>query len=79
MNTKTTSKGETWSRGTNSRLPFDINVNLNLSIKRHFPDVANVFQIWLTLAGYEELENSCGIWVNKERRNILIKLLIIVL
>ena len=21
-----TSKGETWSRGTNSRLPFDVNV-----------------------------------------------------
>ena len=28
----TTSKGETWSRGTNSRLPFDVNVMLNLSI-----------------------------------------------
>ena len=24
-------KGETWSRGTNSRLPFGVNVNLNLS------------------------------------------------
>ena len=24
--------GKTWSRGTNSRLPFDVNVNLNLSI-----------------------------------------------
>ena len=23
--------GKTWSRGTNSRLPFDVNVNLNLS------------------------------------------------
>ena len=23
---------ETWSRGTNSRLPFDVNVMLNLSI-----------------------------------------------
>ena len=23
--------GETWSRGTNSRLPFGVNVNLNLS------------------------------------------------
>ena len=26
-----TSKGRTWSRGTNSRLPFGVNVNLNLS------------------------------------------------
>ena len=24
------SKEETWSRGTNSRLPFDVNVKLNL-------------------------------------------------
>ena len=29
---QTTSKDETWSRGTNSRLPFDVNVMLNLSI-----------------------------------------------
>ena len=28
-----TSKGETWSRGTNSCLPFDVNVMLNLSNK----------------------------------------------
>ena len=26
-----TSNGDTWSRGTNSRLPFDIHVMLNLS------------------------------------------------
>ena len=26
----TTSKRETWSRGTNSRLPFDVNVKLNV-------------------------------------------------
>ena len=26
-----TSKGETWSRGTNSRLQFDVNAMLNLS------------------------------------------------
>ena len=25
-------KGKTWSRGSNSRLPFGVNVNLNLSI-----------------------------------------------
>ena len=24
-------KGKTWSRGTNSRLPFGVNINLNLS------------------------------------------------
>ena len=28
----TTSKGETWSRETNSRLPFDVNVMIDLSI-----------------------------------------------
>ena len=25
-------RGETWSRGTNSRFPFDVNLMLNLSI-----------------------------------------------
>ena len=29
---ETISKGETWSRGTNSCLPFDVNMMLNLSI-----------------------------------------------
>ena len=29
---QTTSKEETWSRGTNSRLPFNVNVILNLSV-----------------------------------------------
>ena len=29
---QTTSNEETWSRGRNSRLPFDVNVMLNLSI-----------------------------------------------
>ena len=29
------SKDETWSRGTNSRLPFDVNVMLNLSDSFH--------------------------------------------
>ena len=29
----TTSKGETWSRGTNLRLPFDVNMMLNLLIR----------------------------------------------
>ena len=28
---QTTRKGETWSRGTNSPLPLDVNVMLNLS------------------------------------------------
>ena len=31
MNSKRQVMGETWSRGTNSRLPFDVNVMLNLS------------------------------------------------
>ena len=29
-----TSNWETWSRGTNSRLPFDVNEMINLSIDR---------------------------------------------
>ena len=33
----TTSKEETWPRGTNSRLPFDVNVMLNLSKINSFP------------------------------------------
>ena len=32
MSSKRQVNGETWSRGTNSRLPFDVNVMLNLSI-----------------------------------------------
>ena len=32
MNSKRQVKGETWSRGTNSRLPFDVNVMFNLSL-----------------------------------------------
>ena len=32
-----TIKGKTWSRGTNSRLPFCVNVNLNLSNKKQTP------------------------------------------
>ena len=31
MNSKRQVMGETWSRGTNSRLPFDVNVLLNHS------------------------------------------------
>ena len=31
MNSKRQVRGETWSRGTNSRLAFDVNVMLNLS------------------------------------------------
>ena len=30
--------GETWSRGTNSRLPFVVNVMPNLSIVSWFPE-----------------------------------------
>ena len=29
-----TIKGKTWSHGTNSRLPFGVNVNLNLSLNK---------------------------------------------
>ena len=32
MNSKRQVNGETWSRGTNLRLPFDVNVMLNISI-----------------------------------------------
>ena len=32
-------KGKTWSRGTNSRLPFGVNMNLYLSIEKHVPMV----------------------------------------
>ena len=39
-------KGETWSRGTNSRLPFDVNVMLNLSWIL-FPSSPNEEQCWL--------------------------------
>ena len=43
-----TSKEETWSRGTNSRLPFDVNVILNLSNgKRNFPSETNKVLIFL--------------------------------
>ena len=31
-------KRKTWSRGTNSRLPFGVNVNLNLSITKNVSD-----------------------------------------
>ena len=31
MNSKLQLMGETWSRGTNWRLPFDVNMMLNLS------------------------------------------------
>ena len=30
-------KGKTWSRDTNSRSPFGVNVTLNLSIGQFFP------------------------------------------
>ena len=32
-----TIKGKTWSRDTNSRSPFGVNVTLNLSIGQFFP------------------------------------------
>ena len=39
MNSKRQEKLETWSRGTNSLLPFDVNVMLNLSIGQVYPSV----------------------------------------
>ena len=41
MNSKRQVKGETWSRGTNSRLPFDVNVMLILSIVGRRPLMSN--------------------------------------
>ena len=37
------SRGETWSRGTNSRFPFDVNLMLSLSIVLviYFADYVN--------------------------------------
>ena len=45
------SKVETWSRGTNSRLPFDVNVMLNLSIvlKKLCPIARDTVEIELLL------------------------------
>ena len=40
-------RGKTWSRGTNSRLPFGVNVNLNLSIIFSLPKTENVRDVCL--------------------------------
>ena len=39
MNSKRQEKLETWSSGTNSPLPFDVNVMVNLSIGQVYPSV----------------------------------------
>ena len=39
MNSKRQEKLETWSSGTNSPLPFDVNVMLNLSIGQFYSSV----------------------------------------
>ena len=44
MNSKRQVMGETWSRGTNSRLPFDVNVMLNLSIVTEINQSINLCQ-----------------------------------
>ena len=44
----TTIKGKTWSRGTNSRLPFCANVNLNLSKDSGLRQTANMNLYHLT-------------------------------
>ena len=47
MNSKRhTSTGETWSRGTNSRLPFDVNVMLNLSNTKLV--ISKGYGVWVT-------------------------------
>ena len=38
MNRKRQAQEETWSRGTNSRLPFDVTVMLNLSNNQDKPE-----------------------------------------
>ena len=45
MNRKTTSNGETWSRGTNLRSPFDVNVMLNLSIGIHCKQFRSYYNV----------------------------------
>ena len=35
--------GKTWSRGTNSRLPFGVNVNLYLSINDNHNEVSSYY------------------------------------
>ena len=47
-------RGETWSRGTNSSLPFGVNVNLNLSIV-HFQLVSFVIAELICSAPVVEL------------------------
>ena len=44
-------RGETWSRGTNSSLPFGVNVNLNLSIVH--------FQFFVVCYSRVDLLSSC--------------------
>ena len=51
MSSKRQVKGETWSRGTNSRLPFDVNVMLNLSINDDHVTIHDVDILWFTYPG----------------------------
>ena len=60
---KTTSKEETWSRGTNSRLPFDVNVMLNhnsrdilLEKDRHLKLSCLVTSDKMTLSEFNQIE-----------------------
>ena len=39
----TTIKGKTWSRGTNSRLPFGVNMNLNLSMNDNHVEASSYY------------------------------------
>ena len=48
MNSKRrTGKGETWTRGTNLPLPFDVNAMLNLSNTKLVSDIARLSNISL--------------------------------
>ena len=49
MNSKRQVMGETWSRGTNSRLPFDVNVLLNLSYRGYLSPAQWTYSVNSTL------------------------------
>ena len=61
------SKGETWSRGTNSRLPFDVNVMLNLSIV-FFSFSREWWDHWQSTLQSDKTPQS---WENESSRNSL--------
>ena len=42
----TKNRGKTWSRGTNLRLPFGVNVNLNLSLIKTIRTLSYIFPLF---------------------------------